>query len=74
MSPIPDIKPDTDVDVQDSCNCVSTCCVPRGTFSRRKKKVVENKTDEAVQRVFKEDSIEILPRPTRKPHFNESKK
>ena len=39
MNPIPDINPNTDVDVSDSCNCWSQCCQPR----EEKEKVLTDK-------------------------------
>lgn len=39
MSPIPDINPDTDIDVKDSCNCWSSCCEPK----EHKEKVLDEK-------------------------------
>lgn len=63
MSPLADINPktDVDVDVQDSCNCVSSCCVPRGTFFKRKKKDVESKTSDLAKKVIMEEIVDIQP-------------
>jgi len=48
MSPIPDISPDTDIDVKDSCNCWSSCCGSRQQKQVEKDKALEEKIQKIV--------------------------
>jgi len=50
MVPIESItaNPDTDIDVQDSCNCWSSCCVPKQQKQIEKDKVLHEKIRQVV--------------------------
>lgn len=50
MTPIPDINPNTDVDVQDSCNCWSSCCQ-----SEQKQEAKNNMLDDKIRRIVMEE-------------------
>lgn len=54
MSPIPDINPNTDVDIADSCNCWSSCC---GSKQQKQEKQEEkNKVlDAKIRRIVMEE-------------------
>lgn len=43
MTPIPDINPNTDLDVNDSCNCWSSCCDSKQQKQEEKNKALEEK-------------------------------
>jgi len=50
MVPIESItaNPDTDIDVQDSCNCWSSCCVPKQQKQIEKDRVLHEKIRQVV--------------------------